>query len=174
MSHSDFTPLTAIPPTTWPSKSAGSPPPIGITPANERVPMRPAATMSSKKLVGRRVTAEQRAFSIAICAEDLEAPGKRRKASKCPPSSTTAMETAQPLRSASSSAAASMPSTSLNSSSGFIRMSAVLKCRWQAVFTQHYFTHCFLCCAHRFILCTKSITAILRSQAKKQPCRHLG
>ncbi len=95
-------------PTIRPPATMGTPPSSGVAPskARRRRPAPPAAITSSSALVGRRYSSAVRALPSAIRIEAICVPSSRCIITRWPPLSTMAIATPQPLRLASSSAAA--------------------------------------------------------------------
>src|SRR5712692_5366841 len=87
--------LTPIAPTHWPSAISGMPPRMGVcrarlAMASPSVSTRFGWSPCIAGPLGARRMAEASALVMAICTEESFAPSMRAKASRCPPSSTSA------------------------------------------------------------------------------------
>src|SRR5712692_1509438 len=119
--------LTPIAPTHWPSAISGMPPRMGVwrarlAMASPSVSTRFGWSPCIAGPLGARRMAEASALVMAICTEESFAPSMRAKASRCPPSSTTAMSIGTPICSARRSAASSTARAPSSVSFGLLRV----------------------------------------------------
>lgn len=99
----------------------GNPPCTRVKPGIVSRPGRSRAR-SSSVFVGRRMMAADLAFATASSALCGNAPSSRSRARRCPPSSTTAMETLSPALSASARAAETIERALSLVSTGLLRI----------------------------------------------------